>query len=120
MLGRFLFLLFFAVSLFPLQSAETYTVKGRIIGKLSRNRFLMPEFLFSGIRGKHFFRFLGFFSIRQVPPGVYRLSTSCIGYKNLLTEEYIVSAKLPFIELEMEEDETQLEWGYRTVHLFRV
>lgn len=110
MLGRFLFLLFFAISLFPLQSAETYTVKGRIIGKLSRKPIPYAGVSLFGYPGKATSSdSLGLFSIRLVPPGVYRLSASCIGYKNLLTEEYIVSAKLPFIELEMEEDETQLE-----------
>lgn len=110
MLGRFLFLLFFAISLFPLQSAETYIVKGRIIGKLSRKPIPYAGVSLFGYPGKATSSdSLGLFSIRLVPPGVYRLSASCIGYKNLLTEEYIVSAKLPFIELEMEEDETQLE-----------
>ena len=95
MLGRFLFLLFFAISLFPLQSAETYTVKGRIIGKLSRKPIPYAGVSLFGYPGKATSSdSLGLFSIRLVPPGVYRLSASCIGYKNLLTEEYIVSAKL--------------------------
>lgn len=70
----------------------------------------MPEFLFSDIPGKQLLPILLAFSpFVWFRPVCTVYLASCIGYKNLLTEEYIVSAKLPFIELEMEEDETQLE-----------
>ena len=73
MLGRFLFLLFFAISLFPLQSAETYTVKGRIIGKLSRKPIPYAGVSLFGYPGKATSSdSLGLFAIRLVPPGVYR------------------------------------------------
>ena len=69
MLGRFLFLLFFAISLFPLQSAETYTVKGRIIGKLSRKPIPYAGVSLFGYPGKATSSdSLGLFSIRLVPP----------------------------------------------------
>ena len=47
---------------------------------------------------------LGTFKIEQVPPGIYSLEASCIGYQTVSTPEYIVSASTPFIEIEMEED----------------
>lgn len=51
----------------------------------------------------------GNFSITEVKPGIYRLVASCIGYKNCVTPEYIVSANTPFVEIEMEAEQTQLD-----------
>ncbi len=100
---------FFVVVLFSSVAAETYTVRGRLIGKLSREPIPYAGVsVWGNPKTATSTDSLGVFVIKQVPPGVCRLSVSCIGYKNLLTEEYIVSAKLPFIELELEEDETQL------------
>lgn len=97
------------VTLFSSFAAETYTLRGRLIGKLSREPVPYAGVSVWGNPQKATSTdSLGVFVIKQVQPGVCRLSVSCIGYKNLLTEEYIVSAKLPFIELELEEDETQL------------
>lgn len=46
----------------------------------------------------------GRFAIERVRPGIYRLAASCIGYRNTLTPEYVVSAATPFIEIELVED----------------
>ena len=45
----------------------------------------------------------------RVRPGIYRLAASCIGYRNTLTPEYVVSAATPFIEIELVEDAAQLD-----------
>ena len=47
--------------------------------------------------------------LRRVRPGIHCLSASSVGYKSVVTPEYIVSAATPFIEIELEEDATQLE-----------
>lgn len=51
----------------------------------------------------------GRFAIERVRPGIYRLAASCIGYRNTLTPEYVVSAATPFIEIELVEDAAQLD-----------
>ena len=52
---------------------------------------------------------LGRFRLERVRAGIFRLSASSVGYKTVVTPEYLVSAATPFIEIEMEEDATQLE-----------
>lgn len=52
---------------------------------------------------------LGRFRLERVQPGIVRLRISSVGYKTLLTPEYILSAATPFIEVELEEDATQVE-----------
>ena len=42
-------------------------------------------------------------------PGIWRLTVSSVGYKSCTTPEYRVSAATPFIEVELEEDATQVE-----------
>ena len=51
----------------------------------------------------------GKFSIGQVPPGIYRLQASAIGYKTVTTPEYILSTRDLHIQIEMEENQTELE-----------
>ena len=109
MLRRCCICFFLLGALLPVIAAETYPVRGQVIGKLSREPVPYAGVsVWGNPKTATSTDSLGYFVIKQVPPGVCRLSVSCIGYENLLTEEYIVSAKLPFIELELEEDETQL------------
>ena len=51
---------------------------------------------------------IGRFQINNAKPGIHRLVVSCIGYKDKLTSEYMVSARTPFIEVELEEDAQML------------
>lgn len=46
----------------------------------------------------------GVFRIANAKPGIHRLVVSYIGYKSKVTPEYMVSARTPFIEVELEED----------------
>lgn len=42
-------------------------------------------------------------------PGIYRLQASMLGYKTVFTSEYRVNHRTPHIQIEMEEEGTQLE-----------
>lgn len=94
----------------PLQlMAQGFTVRGRVVDKLSRQPVAYANVSLYGNPGQGASTdSLGQFRIEHVAPGIYQLSVSCIGYKNLLSPEYIVSAKLPPVELELEEDASQL------------
>ncbi len=94
----------------PLQlMAQGFTVWGRVVDKLSRQPVPYANVSLYGNPGQGASTdSLGQFRIEHVAPGIYQLSVSCIGYKNLLSPEYIVSAKLPPVELELEEDASQL------------
>ena len=83
----------------------TYSVRGKVIDRQSRQPVAYANVFVAGIPGKGASTdSLGTFKIEQVPPGIYSLEASCIGYQTVSTPEYIVSASTPFIEIEMEED----------------
>ena len=94
----------------PLQlMAQGFTVRGRVVDKLSRQPVAYANVSLYGNPGQGASTdSLGQFRIEHVAPGIHQLSVSCIGYKNLLSPEYIVSAKLPPVELELEEEASQL------------
>lgn len=96
--------------LLPLQLfAQYYTVRGRVVDKLSRQPVPYANVSLYGQSGQGASTdSLGVFRIERVSPGIHQLSVSCIGYKNLLSPEYLVSAQLPPVELELEEDASQL------------
>ena len=82
----------------------TYSVRGKVIDRQSRQPVAYANVFVAGIPGKGASTdSLGTFKIEQVPPGIYSLEASCIGYQTVSTPEYIVSASTPFIEIEMEE-----------------
>lgn len=89
--------------------AEDYTVRGRVVDKFSRKPVSSANVMIYGQPDKGASTdSAGMFRIEHVSPGIYQLSVSCVGYKNLLSPEYIVSAKLPPVELELEESSERL------------
>lgn len=93
-----------------LQAAEEgYEVKGRVVDRSTREPVPYATVTLFGYPGKGApTDTSGIFCIEQVPPGIHRLSVSCIGYKTNLSSEYMVTANMPFIELEIEEDVSAL------------
>ncbi len=90
-------------------AAISYSVHGKIIDKQSRQPVAYANVVVVGIPGKGTSTdSLGMFRIEQMPPGIYRFEATLIGYKSVVTPEYVVSASTPFIEIEMEEDENML------------
>ena len=105
------FLICVCLSLDWLSAAEhLFLIHGRIIDKQTREPVpfanVIPES--DPTKGSATDE-KGDFSITEVKPGIYRLVASCIGYKNCVTPEYIVSANTPFVEIELEADQTQLD-----------
>lgn len=89
---------------------QGYTLHGRVIDRMSRQGVAYAAVVLAGQEQKgDASDSTGHFSIRNVQPGIYRLSVSSIGYKSRLTPEYIVSAATPFIEIELEEDASQID-----------
>lgn len=99
-----------SLSAAPQQSNVSYPVSGKVIDKKSRQPVAYANVFVNGLPGKGASTdSLGMFRIEQVPPGIYCLQASCIGYLTVLTPEYIVSASTPFVEIEMEEDANLLD-----------
>lgn len=98
----------------------TYSVRGKVIDKRSRQPVSYANVVVAGIPGKGASAdSLGIFRIEQIPPGIYRFEASSLGYTTVQTPEYIVSASTPFIEIEMEEDENLLSAVVVTPSPFR-
>lgn len=102
----------FLFCMMPAIEAQTnsYPVSGRVIDRLSRQPVAYAAVVLAGREEKGTSTdSLGRFRLEHVPPGIWRLEVSSVGYKSLLTSEYLVSAATPFLEIEMEEDATQVE-----------
>lgn len=113
-------LLLLCNTLMTIAAPISYSVRGKVIDKQSRQPVAYANVLVAGIPGKGASTdSAGIFRIEQVPPGIYRFEASSIGYTTALTPEYIVSASTPFIEIEMEEDTNLLSTVVVTPSPFR-
>jgi len=94
-------------------------VKGTVIDKSSRQPLEFINVMIVGLNKGGVTNAEGKFSIGQVPPGIYRLQASAIGYKTVTTPEYILSTRDLHIQIEMEENQTELEGVTVTASPFR-
>ncbi len=99
-----------AAGIGPLQAAGRYTVRGRVIDRLSRRPVPYAAVVVDGdpSRGASADS-LGRFAIEGVEPGLRRLAVSSIGYTPQLTPEFLVAATTPFVEIELEPAAEELE-----------
>ena len=92
--------------------SQGYTIKGRVIDRLSRQPIEYANVLVVGGNNNGVGAATdtyGNFVIEKVKPGICQLSVSYLGYKSVITPDYIISATTPFIEIEMDEDSNTLE-----------
>ena len=85
-----------------------YQIEGTVIDRDTREPL---EFVNVRVVGLHIGSSTdaeGRFRIEQVPPGIYALQASMLGYKTVTTSEYRVNHRTPHIQIEMEEERTQL------------
>lgn len=87
---------------------QTYRVEGTVIDKVSRRPLEYVNVLVVGLAVGASTDVEGHFVIEQVPPGIYRLQASMLGYKTVFTPEYRVNHRTPHIQIEMEEEDAQL------------
>ena len=67
-------------------AAESYTLRGRVIDRLTRRPVAYAAVVLDGQGDKGASTdSTGRFAIERVRPGIYRLAASCIGYRNTLT-----------------------------------
>lgn len=117
---RIFLLLFIMVLLSTCVYSEDFQVRGRVIDKFSRQPVPNASVTVYGRTGQGASTdSAGVFCIEHVAPGICQLSVSCVGYKNALSPEYIVSAKLPSVEIELEENTSKLEEVTVTAGSFR-
>lgn len=112
-------LLFCNITISFLLAQPVHQVKGTVIDKSSRQPLEFINVMIVGLNKGGVTNAEGKFSIGQVPPGIYRLQTSAIGYKTVTTPEYILSTRDLHIQIEMEENQTELEGVTVTASPFR-
>ena len=113
-----LFLLLLGL-LTTVSAQPTHRIKGTVIDKSSRQPLEFINVLVLGLGRGGVTDAEGHFNIGEVPPGIYRLQASAVGYKTILTPEYIVSTKDLTIQIETEENLTELEGVTVTASPFR-
>ena len=112
-------LLFCNITISFLLAQPVHQVKGTVIDKSSRQPLEFINVMIVGLNKGGVTNAEGKFSIGQVPPGIYRLQVSAIGYKTVTTPEYILSTRDLHIQIEMEENQTELEGVTVTASPFR-
>ena len=113
-------LLLLLLGLLTTVSAQpTHRIKGTVIDKASRQPLEFINVLVLGLGRGGVTDAEGHFNIGEVPPGIYRLQASAVGYKTILSPEYIVSTKDLTIQIETEENLTELEGVTVTASPFR-
>ena len=112
-------LLFCNITISFLLAQPVHQVKGTVIDKSSRQPLEFINVMIVGLNKGGVTNAEGKFSIGQVPPGIYRLQASAIGYKTVTTPEYILSTRDLHTQIEMEENQTELEGVTVTASPFR-
>ena len=88
--------------------AAEYQIKGVVIDKSTRQPLEFVNVLVVGLGIGASTDANGNFLITQVPPGIYRLQASFLGYKTELTPEYRVNHVTPYVQIELEEEPASL------------
>lgn len=88
--------------------AAEYQIKGVVIDKSTRQPLEFVNVLVVGLGIGACTDANGNFLITQVPPGIYRLQASFLGYKTELTPEYRVNHVTPYVQIELEEENASL------------
>ena len=84
---------------------QTFSIHGKVIDRNSRQGIPFANVHIEGdVHTGTATDSTGVFRITNAKPGIHRLVISYIGYKSKVTPEYMVSARTPFIEVELEED----------------
>jgi len=88
---------------------EGYTVSGRVIDRITREGIPYAAVVIVGIDGSGVSAdSTGAFTLYKVKPGILQFSAIQLGYRTVVTPEYKITPYTPFIEIEMDEDMTEL------------
>ena len=91
-------------------TAQTFSIRGKVIDRMTRQGIPYANVYIEGdTQTGTATDSIGRFTLPNAQPGIHRLVVSCIGYLPRLTPEYMVSARTPFIEVELEEDKQMLD-----------
>lgn len=87
---------------------QNYQIKGTVIDRSTRQPLEFVNVLVVGLGSGASTDAKGNFVISRLPPGIYRLQASALGYKTTLTSEYRVNHITPYVQIELEEESAAL------------
>lgn len=88
---------------------DGYTVRGKVLDKVTREGIPYAAVLIVGVEGSGVATdSTGVFVIENVAPGISQFSAVQLGYRTVVTPEYRITPYTPFIEIEMDQDVTEL------------
>lgn len=100
-----LILIFNSIILF----SQTGVIKGRVYDELNNDKLPYVNVLIQGTTLGATSDENGNFLIPDLTPGIYRLSISFIGYKNIISDEIqVTNSSTPYIEIGMIAEDTQI------------
>ncbi|HAQ19330.1 MAG TPA: TonB-dependent receptor [Prolixibacteraceae bacterium] len=113
--------LFFLLLAYPSHSwAQQASVKGRVIDALSNEPMPFVNVIVSGSTTGTVTDTDGNFSMTGLSPGFIRLQASFVGYHQALSSEFeINNARVAFVEIRMEQSDTQIDEVVVTTSPFR-
>lgn len=114
-----LFFWFFGCLPILLHAQSDKQIKGTVIDKTNRQPLEFINVMIVGMGLGATSDAQGHFTIDDVNPGIYRLQASAVGYKTVVTPEYILSNRSLTIDMEMEENPMELEGVTVTASPFR-
>lgn len=97
----------------------SHSIKGIIINKSKREPVAFSNIQIIGSAKGCISDSTGNFVLSNVQPGIYCFQVSAIGYKTLISPEYILSTKNLVLTFELEENITQLNEVNITTSIFR-
>ena len=88
---------------------QGYPVSGKVVDRLTREAIPYAVVVIVGVEGSGTQTdSSGVFTLQNVKPGIIQLSAIQLGYRTVVTPEYKITPYTPFIEIEMEQDPTEL------------
>lgn len=88
---------------------EGYPVRGRVIDRSTREGIQYAAVIIVGVEGSGVMTdSTGTFILQNVRPGINQFSAIQLGYRTVVTPEYKITPYTPFIEIEMDQDPTEL------------
>lgn len=90
-------------------SVQGYAVSGRVIDRQTRETIPYAAVVIVGVDGSGTLSdSTGVFTLENVRPGIVQFSAIQMGYRTVVTPEYKISPYTPFIDIEMDQEPTEL------------
>ncbi|MEN9917712.1 MAG: hypothetical protein RL662_148 [Bacteroidota bacterium] len=107
---KFSLSLFFSFFVFlGIMAQQSRSIQGVVIDKGSREVIPYASLLLQGASNGVLSDSLGFFSFDNLPPGAYTLQVSSLGYRTLLTPQYLITTRNVSVTVELDENINQLK-----------